>query len=179
MGRTERHFQIFSSLNEQGILSDISIDSDVSLLRDKFARAQNQRNIEETKTTKLICFFTNFVTSLVSHLVKICERLTLNIMEIESNFTNMRRTFEGDTKARLSFSGGSHVNMAESMENTGSWTALDPKRRWKSQRTSTICENFAYEISLMLFPAFSPPYLPCLPLHAREAKPRHARTFCA
>ena len=35
----------------------------------------------------------------------------------------MRRTFERYTKARLSFSGGPHapVNMADSMENAGSW----------------------------------------------------------
>ena len=36
----------------------------------------------------------------------------------------MRRTYECGTKARLSFSGEPHapVNMADSVENAGSWT---------------------------------------------------------
>ena len=36
----------------------------------------------------------------------------------------MRRTFESGTKARLIFSGGPHApaNMADRMENAGSWT---------------------------------------------------------
>ena len=41
----------------------------------------------------------------------------------------MRRTFERGTKARLSFSVGPHapVNMADSMENAGSWTVPGSK----------------------------------------------------
>ena len=41
----------------------------------------------------------------------------------------MRRTYERGTKARLSFSGGAHapVNMADSMENVGSWTVSGSK----------------------------------------------------
>ena len=41
----------------------------------------------------------------------------------------MRRTFERCTKARLSFSGGPHapVNVADSMENVGSWTVSGSK----------------------------------------------------
>ena len=41
----------------------------------------------------------------------------------------MHRKYELDTKARLSFSGGPHapVNMADSMENAGSWTISGSK----------------------------------------------------
>ena len=42
---------------------------------------------------------------------------------------DMCRTFECVTKARLSFAGESHapVNMADSMENAGSWTVSGSK----------------------------------------------------
>ena len=45
------------------------------------------------------------------------------------SFTIMRRTFEHGAKARPSLSGGPHapVNMADSMENTGSWTVSGSK----------------------------------------------------
>ena len=48
---------------------------------------------------------------------------------LKRSFTVMRRTFKRGTKARLSFSGGSHVlvNMADSMENAGSWTVSGSK----------------------------------------------------
>ena len=41
----------------------------------------------------------------------------------------MRRKYELGAKARLSFSGGPHapVNMADSMENAGSWTVSGSK----------------------------------------------------
>ena len=47
----------------------------------------------------------------------------------EASFKIMRRTSERCTKARLSFSGGPHapVNMADSMENAGSWTVSGSK----------------------------------------------------
>ena len=55
----------------------------------------------------------------------------------------MRRTFERNTKARLSFSGGPHapVNMAESMENAGNSTVSGSKEAMKDSKNSRICEN--------------------------------------
>ena len=50
----------------------------------------------------------------------------------------MRGTFERCAKARLSFSGGPHapVNMADSMENAGSWTVSG------SKETMEVPKNF-------------------------------------
>ena len=50
----------------------------------------------------------------------------------------MRRTFERGTKVRLSFSGRPHapVNMADSMENAGSWTVSG------SKETMEVPKNF-------------------------------------
>ena len=49
----------------------------------------------------------------------------------------MRRTYERGAKARLSFSGGPHapVNMADSMENAGSWTVSESKEAMETWRT--------------------------------------------
>ena len=46
-----------------------------------------------------------------------------------AGYTVMRRTYERDAKARLSFSGGPHtpVNMADSMENAGRSTVSGSK----------------------------------------------------
>ena len=48
----------------------------------------------------------------------------------------MCQTIERGTKARLTFSGGSHapVNMADSMENAGSWTASGSKEVMEVQK---------------------------------------------
>ena len=88
----------------------------------------------------------------------------------------MSRKFKCGTKARLRFSGGPHapVNMADSMENAGSWTVSG------SKETMEVPKHFKYLLKLgmyyivqynttnMPFPAFShqhsllPYYLPCL-----------------
>ena len=63
------------------------------------------------------------------------------------SFTIMRRTFEHGTRVRLNFSGGPHtpVNMANSIENAGSWTVSGCKEGRKSQRTSRICEKLGIQ----------------------------------
>ena len=50
----------------------------------------------------------------------------------------MRRTFERGTRLKLSFSGGPHapVNMADSMENAGSWTVSG------SKEVTEVLKNF-------------------------------------
>ena len=57
----------------------------------------------------------------------------------------MRRTFERGTKARLNFYGGPHaVNMADSMENAGSWTvsgskeAMEVPKNFKDLRKRSV-----------------------------------------
>ena len=58
----------------------------------------------------------------------------------------MRRSLEGSTKARLSFSGGPHVpvNMADSMENDGSCTVSGSKGARRGE--ARICKDLAYKI---------------------------------
>ena len=60
----------------------------------------------------------------------------------------MHRTFEHGTKARLSFSGGPHtpVNMADSMENAGSWTVSGSKEAIEVSKNSKGLRNLVYEI---------------------------------
>ena len=60
----------------------------------------------------------------------------------------MRRTFKGGTKARLSFSGGSHVpvNMADSMENASNWTVSGSKEAMEVPNNVKDLRNLAYEI---------------------------------
>ena len=88
----------------------------------------------------------------------------------------MCRTYEHGTKARLSFSGGPHapVNMADSMENAGSWTvsgskeAMEVLKNFKDLRKLGLRNIAQYSVANMPFPAFFhrhsllpyyPPYL--------------------
>ena len=74
----------------------------------------------------------------------------------------MRRMFEGGTKARLSFSGGPHasVNMADSMENAGSWTvsgfkeAMAVPKNFKDLRRTGVRNIAQYSAANVPFPAF-------------------------
>ena len=78
----------------------------------------------------------------------------------------MRRTFECGTKARPSFSGGPHasVNMADSIENAGSWTVSGSKEAMKVPKSfkdlrkrgvRNIAQYSAANVSKMPFPACS------------------------
>ena len=64
----------------------------------------------------------------------------------------MRRTFARDTRARLSFSGRPHapVNMADSVENAGSWTVSGYKEAMSVPKNFNSAANVS-------FPAFFPP----------------------
>ena len=74
----------------------------------------------------------------------------------------MRRTFERGAKARLSFSGGPHapVNMADSMENAGSWTvsgskeAVEVPKNFKDLRKLGAQNIAQYSAANVPFPAF-------------------------
>ena len=97
----------------------------------------------------------------------------------------MRRTFERGTKARLSFSGGPHapVNMADSMENAGSWTvsgtkeAMEVPKNFNDLRKLGVRNIAQYSTANVPFPASFFPrrhsLLPCDPPCLQErAKPR-------
>ena len=90
----------------------------------------------------------------------------------------MHRTFERGTKARLSFSGGPHapVNMADGMENAGSWTvsgskeAMEVPKNFKDFRKRGVRNTAHYRAANVPFPVllfsqrhsllpFSPPCL--------------------
>ena len=78
----------------------------------------------------------------------------------------MRRTYERCAKARLSLSGGPHapVNMADSMENAGSWTvsgskeAMEVPKNFKDLRKlgvrNTTCHLFLRHSLLLYYPRF-------------------------
>ena len=74
----------------------------------------------------------------------------------------MRRTYERGTKARLSFSGGPHapVNMADSMENAGSWTvsgskeAMEVPKNFKDLRKLGVRNIAQYSAANVPFLAF-------------------------
>ena len=74
----------------------------------------------------------------------------------------MRRTFERGAKARLSFSDGPHapVNMADSMENGGSWTvsgskeAVEVPKNFKDLRKLGAQNIAQYSGANVPFPAF-------------------------
>ena len=74
----------------------------------------------------------------------------------------MRRTFERGAKARLSFSGGPHapVNMADSMENAGSWTvsgskeAMEVPKNFKDLRKLGVRNIAQYSAANVPFPVF-------------------------
>ena len=76
----------------------------------------------------------------------------------------MCRTYEHGTKARLSFSGGPHapVNMADSMENAGSWTvsgskeAMEVLKNFKDLRKLGLRNIALYSEENVPFPAFFP-----------------------
>ena len=107
----------------------------------------------------------------------------------------MRRIFECDGKAKLSFSGGPHtpVNMADSMENAGSWTvsgskqATEVPKNFKDLLKRGVQNIVQYSAANMLFSAgFFPTdihffhtihhvYRSVWP--AREAKPRFGATL--
>ena len=75
----------------------------------------------------------------------------------------MRRTYERCTKARLSFSGGRHapVNMADSMENAGSWTVSGSRGDESPEELSKTwrMKYGAAFVSRTAFPAcFSPTF---------------------
>ena len=95
--------------------------------------------------------------------LSVCLSVCLSIYE--ASFTIMRRTFEHCTKARLSFSGGPHapVNMADSMENAGSWTVSGSKevmevpKNFKDLRKRGVRKIAQYSgahVSRMPFPTF-------------------------
>ena len=75
----------------------------------------------------------------------------------------MHRTFEYGTKARLSFSGGPHapVNMADSMENTSSWTvsgskeAIEVSKNLKDLQKLVVRNIAQYSTANVPFAAFS------------------------
>ena len=77
----------------------------------------------------------------------------------------MRRTFQHGTRARLSLSGGPHapVNMADSMENAGSWTvsgskeAMEVPKNFKDLRKLGVRNIAQYSAANVPFPAFFPP----------------------
>ena len=77
----------------------------------------------------------------------------------------MRRTYERGTKARLSFSGGPHapVNMADSMENAGSWTvsgskeAMEVPKNFKDLRKLGVRNIAQHSAANVSFPAVFPP----------------------
>ena len=82
------------------------------------------------------------------------------------------------TKARLSFSGGPHapVNMAESMENAGSWTVSGSKN---CRRTLGFAKTWrAVRCSKWFFPHWHSllPYFP--PCFTGASLWCHARMFC-
>ena len=60
----------------------------------------------------------------------------------------MRRTFERGAKARLSFSDGPQapVNMADSMENAGSWTVSGSKEAMEVPKNFKNRRKMAHEI---------------------------------
>ena len=72
----------------------------------------------------------------------------------------MRRTIERGAKARLSFSVGPHapVNMADSMENTGSWTvsgskeAMEFPKNFKYLRKLGVRNTAQYSAANVPFP---------------------------
>ena len=74
----------------------------------------------------------------------------------------MRRTHERGTKARLSFSGGPHVpvNMADSMENAGSWTvsgskeAMEVPKNFKDLLKLGVRNIAQYSAANVPFPSF-------------------------
>ena len=73
----------------------------------------------------------------------------------------MRRMYERSTKARLSFSGGPHapVNMANSMENVGSWTVSGSRgdgstENFKDLRKRGVRNIAQYSAANVPFPAF-------------------------
>ena len=75
----------------------------------------------------------------------------------------MRRKIERCTKARLSFSGGPHtVNMADSIENAGSWTvsgsreAMSVPKNFKDLRKLRVRNIAQYNAAQVPFPAFFP-----------------------
>ena len=85
----------------------------------------------------------------------------------------MRRTFKHCTKARLSFSGGPHtpVNMADSMENAGSWTvsvskeAMEVPRNFKDLRAKYSTVQRSKQAIFCVFlhlHSLLPCYPPCL-----------------
>ena len=86
----------------------------------------------------------------------------------------MRRTLKPGTKARLSFSGGPHapVNMADSMENGGSWTVSESKKAttapkdFKDLRKLGVRNIAQYSAANGPFPAFSPNYIHFIHLSA-------------
>ena len=77
----------------------------------------------------------------------------------------MRRMFKRGAKARLTFSGGPHapVNMADSMENAGSWTvsgskeAIEVPKNFKDLRKLGVRNIAQYCAANVPFPAFFPP----------------------
>ena len=70
----------------------------------------------------------------------------------------MRRTYERGTKARLSFTGGPHapVNMADSVENAGSWTVSGSKEAMEVPKNFKDLRKLGVRHSLL------PYYPPCL-----------------
>ena len=100
----------------------------------------------------------------------------------------MRRTIERGAKARLSFSGGPHapVNMADSMENAGSWTvsgskeAMEVPKNFKDLRKLGVRNIAQYSAANLPFPVVFSTYIRFHTIRhdyrsvwpAREAKPR-------
>ena len=103
-------------------------------------------------------------------------------------------TIERYAKARLSFSGGPHapINMADSMENAGSWTvsgskeAMEVPKNFKDLRKLGVRNIAQYSAANVPFPAFFSTdihffhtirhvYRSVWP--AREAKPRFGATL--
>ena len=109
----------------------------------------------------------------------------------------MRRTFERGAKARLIFSGGPHapVNMADSMENAGSWTVSGPKEAMEAPKNfkdlqkrgvRNIAQYSGANVTRMPFPAFLSTFIHFFHTirhvdrsvwPARKAKPRFGATL--